>query len=346
MILIKESSGVIFDEQFKTNSDWQLTNPNATTIGSGSLTIDHLLSSDVMVLKNIPSDANAFEVSIDYTPLLENDSGGLILYNNEDEFSELLESEDATQAHLENIKVIREGNNFDFYMQRNNIFEYINSVDYPFRKIGFIAKQGQSTFKPLIINRFVATKNNRLQVKNLPGGFSVAFEYGDEVISAVVDIFGSATIELPHLVVAGTLKLLDGKLIVVEQTTEFFGGDIYYYGSSLLIQRNGVSLDEINPNEIGSVNSTALELQLELYNQSTSAIDNIQLTIQKYSMLFGYEWADIAEDISGSHGTYSDVLNIDRINAQQIIPFWIRVEKTGIATSAEKVFFEIKINHD
>ncbi|WP_338749764.1 hypothetical protein [Bacillus sp. FJAT-52991] len=348
MRVYRYSSGLIFDEQFYSlGPEWNSTDPANTTIENGSLKLTHSFLRDVSILRDIPDEAGAFEAVVNYTPTVINDHAGLLLFNSSIETAELLESEDANLANLENIKIIKNENAFDLYMKRNESFEFIDAASYPFSKIGFIVKQGNgSGFVPLLVDRFIATKNDKLKIRNLYTGYRVELQLESNIFVATVGNAGIVEFTLPHLITGGILRIFDEfNHLIGEKTTEFVGGDIYYYGSFLELRKDGVPLSEVDPNDIGNIGSGILEEKLELYNPTSFVVTNVQIQVKQYLSEFGYEWADIAADESGVSGIYSDILSIQELQGQTSVPFWVKIEQGG-QTDQQEIFFSIEIEHD
>ncbi|OLN21697.1 hypothetical protein BTO30_13420 [Domibacillus antri] len=349
MRLYRYSSGLVIDENFNSlGPDWSSTDPANTTIENGSLKLLHSTIRDVTVLRDVPADANAFEATVNYTPTVEGDQGGLTLFNAANRKVELLEMADAALTPLDNIKVVRNGDAYDFYMERGGVFEFIDTVKYNFLKIGFVLKKGNSSgYVPFYADRFIATKNDCLQVKNLLSGHSIELTSGTVVLSALAGTSGTVELALPHLIMNGTLRLYDDQGVLIgEQTADFVGGDVYYYGTFLEIRKNGVSLSESDPNELGRIQGGVLEAKLELYNPTASPVTNIVMKVEQYLGQFGSEWADIAPDNAGVPGTYADILNIPTIDGVQTVPFWVRIQQNTAITNIDSVFFSIHLEHD
>ncbi|RJS60104.1 hypothetical protein [Bacillus sp. PK3_68] len=348
MRIHKYSGGLVFDEKFDAiGPEWSTSDPANIKIENNALKLTHSSLRDVFILRDIPASAGAFEADITYNPTAINDRGGLLLFNATNETAELLESEDAALSALENIKVIRNNDTFNFYMQRNGLFELIDSVSYPFSKIGFVLKQGDAAeFVPLYVERFIATKSNCLQVKNLMSGYKVELISGMDIITGMSDVSGVVELTLPHLIMTGTLRIYDEtNKLIDEKTADFAGGDIYYCGTFLEIRKEGTPLNEANPNGLGRMENGVLEVKLDVYNPTSIIANNIQLAVQQYSGQFGYEWADIAADIEGVPGIYQDTLHIPSIEGNSMVSFWIKVEKVDTSIDSDSVSFAISMEH-
>lgn len=344
-MFIKRSSGLVFDEAFNINT-WDLSNSSNVSVKDGALFLLHG-SSDTVALRDIPAEANFFEAIVDYTPTLSGDAGGLVLRKNTDEYVEMLEVKDLMQADLENIKVIRNGAQYDLYMYRNENFEFIDSVVADFLKFGFVAKAGDSSYEVFKVNRFMAAKNNEIRITGLQEGLVVQLVTDKQTLSTTADVTGTAMIKLEHVEITGTLQYLDRDgNIVYSLTNKFIGGDEYYIGSQLVIRQASKNLSTSSINNVGSIQSEKLELQLEVYNPTTLTIQNIRLAIRQYIQDEGYTWTRISIDNNGLPGEYADLLTINSIDGGASQLFWIKLEKPESSTSTENLYFNIDLMHD
>lgn len=345
-MLIKKSSGLVFDEVFNLQT-WDITNPIKTSSKGGILSLSHDTTKDTIVLRDIPNDVTVFEAIVEYTPTVSRDAGGLILYKNKEEYIELLEVKDFAQNNLENIKVIRNGNQYDLYMYRNGAFEFIDSIEFEFLKIGFVAKQGDVNFEQFTVNRFIAASSSDLKIAGLQADTSIKLVTAGGTYNATPNLEGIAFIELPHIEMMGTLFYLNSNGDVIDELTDtFITGDEYYVGSQLIVCKTGVELSTWHPNNIGTIQNDKLEMQLELYNPTTIQIRNAKLKIEQYSTDLGYTWTEIALDDNSSPTTYKDELVIRTIASKAIIKFWVKLVNPIPFTKKESFMFYIDITHD
>lgn len=347
MRLYKQESGVILNDFFdELSSEWSVSDNANIEINSG-LTLRHSQNKDVFVLRDIPSAAGAFEVLVDYTPILEKDMAGLVLFNNLNANVELLEYTDVTQSDLENIKVIRDTNEYTFLMMRDGEYELIDAVEYPFNKIGFVTKSGPTNFKDFKVNQFIATKNDRLQVTNLVDGFSISLEFEGVILAADSGVDGIAEVTLPNLQISGILRIYDeGNEILLELDHIFYGGDVWSLGSFLQIRKNGQPLSDFDLTRLGRITNNMLEVQLELYNPSSINARNVNLSVVKYTTEFGDEWTEVALDEDGEPSAFDKSLHIDVLGSGETRLFWIRIEKMSAVTQNSAIYFAIKLEHE
>ncbi len=348
--LYRYESGLIFDDHFDTlESYWDISNAAYTSIESSALKLSHDFLRDTIVLMDMPHYDCVFEAFITYTPTADGDKGGLIVYKSSNENVELLEVADDTLPPLSNVKVVKKGDEYDFYMNRNGAWEYIDSAVYSFKKIGFVLKKGNgSGYFPLLVDRFLSTRNDKLTIDNLLPGYQAVLVLSTGSFAKTVSS-GSSMVEfeLPHLVVEGTLQIYNElNELIVEETDTFYGGDIYHYGSYLEIRQNGFPLSDVSLNEMGRFINNELEVKLELHNPANTTATNVLLQVQQYLSEFGYQWADIAADSGDVPDVYGDQLLIPSIGPGETIPFWVKLTKDDSVRDINSVYFSIYIEHD
>lgn len=347
--LYKMTSGVLIDDKFDVISTDYLVNDAAHVgITQDGLRLTHSAVRDVRVLRDIPLDTGAVEVFVDYTPVLQHDQAGFLLFDNASQTAQLLEYQDDNGLDpLENIKVTKNGDVFDFFM-KHNTFLHVDSVEYPFKKMGFIAKKGQSDFEPFIVNRFICTTSTDFTVRNLEEGFSVALESMDGLQrhEAVSDESGAVVFVFEHLVLDGTLVIYEENGVELERiTTEFFAGDVYNFGSYLVIRKDGTELSKLTPTELGRIAREPIDVLLEVYNPTTTTALALELRVNKKDTLFGYEWADVAWDESGVPSAFGDVITVDALGSDESKFFWLKLERTSATTNESVFHFYIDLHH-
>lgn len=347
MQLTKSESGVIYDDRFTTqNPEWGLLNAGSISFSNNKMTLNHS-EQDTYAVMTIPADAYAFEAFVNYTPTEIGDKAGLALYNTSTQNYKLLEVADAGLSDLENIKVIRTSpNNYDLYMLRDGIFEYIDSVAKDIEKIGFVMKAGDEVgFVPLEIERFVITKSEKLRIEEVIPGYRITLDNGAEVLEETADNFGVAEFALKHLISTYLVSIYNAdNELVNTQTVELAGGDVFYLASLLTICESGVDLSTNTLNHMGSQQNGFLEKKYELHNPTTALVTNVVLNVIQYLSDFGYQLVDIALDDNGAASAYADTLTVPSINGGQTIDFWIKLDNTAAAQPTAR--FTIDLTHD
>lgn len=348
MKIYKRDSGVVFEDDFsRLIAGWAISEPPAVSINDG-LVLEHRENKDIRVLRDIPAGANVFYIKIDYTPTESDDEAGVILYRDNQAFVELLEFKNGDPNELTDVRITKNGNSYTFEMLRNNEWEFIDSCDYAFKKIGFVTKQGSDTFEPLKITNFLATTNGFLTVKNLMSDFTA--ELNGVTVTANSD--GFAEIPISHGKESGMLKVYDELgVLVTEIDGEYVAGDVWNLGSFLLLKRDGEILSHFDPTNLGRVVNGHLEVQLEVENPATFAALDLKLQVVKYSTQpngkVGWEWVDLAWDDSGDPTTYSKEITINLLNADSSLFFWVRIDKnSAVPQISNAVYFTIYLKHE
>lgn len=345
MKIIKKQGGLVFRDQFTSLSNWLPTSPANISIGTG-LVVTHNQAKDVRVLRDIPQNVNVLELAVDYTPLLEGDAAGIILYATDNTVLEVVESVDDTQGNITDYKIIRQNNEFNVFILRDGEYEFVTSSDSLFTKFGFVTKQGDTSFESLKALEVYAARNQFLTFTALPAeSYVKVTENGNSVTEAVVD--GTAKYEMKHI--EQTLKVeiyTEDHQLIYESEQLYAAGDEYYASSELILLKNGVPLSLEVDNEIGSIAGSVVEKQLELHNPLAYPIQNINVQISEYVDFYGYTLADVALDDNNAPGTYVDDLLIETLNPGESVLFWFKFDKTNDTSGKSTLGTYIAVSHD
>ncbi|MFC5587543.1 hypothetical protein ACFPRA_01300 [Sporosarcina soli] len=347
MKIYRRDSGVVVDDTFKSlGNEWSTTDVNLTSINDG-LVIEHSETKDVRVLRDIPLDASVFFISVDYTPTHEGEKAGITLYKNRNESIELLEFKNGRHEELTDVKVIKNGDEYTFEMKRGQDWEFVDSFEHNFNKIGFVTKQGLSAFDNLVATRFLALRSDKLTVRNLLDGFRVELE-GDSV-TVVGD---HAEITVKDGIVDGTLRIFDElDVLIAEIEGVFYGGDTWNLGSFLVLKKDGIELSQFDPTNLGRIVNNNLETLLEVYNPASIDALGLELQVKQYVVnsdgKVGWEWVDLAWDDNGVAGNYNKDISIERVGANSSIFFWVHVNKdSAVPKTSNSVYFTIYLKHE
>lgn len=334
--LYEVASGMLFVDEFSTlDSRWQLTNSSyfSLTANPGKMTIKHHTARDMMLLMNRPEGKFAFEVVADYTPDIESDQGGIVLWQDSTEMVEFLESSqkgyDKTQSKW--LAVVDE---YDtrLYSDEGEGFTMNDTTQFNgMTKIGVTLKStAEPGAKDLIIDKIVATRGIQLTVEDVFIGEVVALYDNSGTLVASTEVYdgSKAILALPSIMFEGKLSIQSTDGVELDSITGvFYGGDVYAVGAEIQVRLNGVELNKNGLTNLGSMiggNTLAL---LEVYNPLGAEIKGVTIAIQQYMDKFGWTWSDIADGSSGSPGAFSDILVIDSIPAMSSYPFYIKVTK-------------------
>lgn len=346
MKIVKKHSGLVFRDQFISQSNWVTTSPSNTSFGAG-LVITHNASKDVRVMRDIPHGVNVLEMTVDYTPLSEGDAAGVILYAGDGNFIEVVESIDDTQGNFTDYKIICHNDEFNVFILRDNEYEFVTSSTSAFTKFGFVTKQGDTSFESLKAIEAFGARNQFLTFGSMPDGAYAEITYDDGTTVTETAVDKVIQHELKHAEQTLTVKIFTYDAQEIYNETKLFSaGDEYYAATELLVLKDGVELSEVDPNEIGSLAGNIVERQLEIRNPLGFEIKNIYVQIKEYQQYGGYLLADIALDDNNMPGTYADELHIPTLEPNSSVFFWIKFDKTNDTQGLYSLYTTIALTHE
>ncbi|QWH88705.1 hypothetical protein EXW29_11090 [Bacillus toyonensis] len=349
--LYEKESGKIFVDDFDyVNPKWLMSLSSAfnNAIKKGFLRMNHSADKDVMLLIDKPQGNFAIQVIADYAPTKEGDEGGLLLYQNEKNKVEFLESYAAngSQINKEWMAICKE-DQWDFYTKTDTFFDYANNDSLAAKRIGVVLKRGTAEgFVPLDINKIIMTTSNMLRLRQLYENYKVVLkDTADNILSTNIVAAAHTGIDilLPSLEFEGIIEIYDeeNELIAKKQAT-FYGGDMYCMGSSLQIKMNSEELNTTDPTNLGYMVNNERIVKMTIVNDNIGAATNIKLSIQQYMEKVGYTWALISLD-----GTsYLNEIQIDSVAAQSTRDFWVKVVKDTNFLVFEPIYFNIQLKHN
>ncbi|PFW03907.1 hypothetical protein COL22_26490, partial [Bacillus thuringiensis] len=231
----KVNGNILVDDFDSINPKWLMSPSNEfnNTIKKGFLRMNHSADKDVMLLIDKPQDNFAIQVIADYAPTKEGDEGGLLIYQNEKNKVEFLESYSAnsSQSHKEWMAICKE-NQWDFYTKTDTSFDYMDNDSLDAKRIGVVLKRGTAEgFVPLDINKIIMTKSNMLRLRQLYENYKVVLkDTADNILSTNIVAAPHTGIDilLPSLEFEGIVEIYDeeNELLAKKQST-FYGGDMY-----------------------------------------------------------------------------------------------------------------------
>lgn len=354
MTLYKRIDGRIRDDVFSTTipPGYIISPLNRYSFTGTALQLQHDNLDDVRVLVDIAGPC-AVEITADYTPTVASDTGGLILFSDSAKTAEFLERSDTSiNQTVSRWRVMSaNGSDWDFYSDSGNGFNFIDStLGFTPKKIGTVLKKGNGTgFLPLNLKRITMTLSDRLLVVNVGDGMTVELlDDTNTLVTSAIALNGVVSLVMPRLLIQGKIRIKNGSTIVEEVSGLFAGGDRYDSGSTLKILVDATTKEELKTTDltdIGLMLNGILQKKLYLYNPSSTAALNATIAIDAYNSKFGYQWADIARDVSGSAGTYVDEINYTTLTAGQIIPFWLRVVQASDYDGFDPLQFVLDLQH-
>lgn len=349
--LYEKESGKIFVDDFDyVNPKWLMSLSSAfnNAIKKGFLRMNHSADKDVMLLIDKPQGNFAIQVIADYAPTKEGDEGGLLLYQNEKNKVEFLESYAAngSQINKEWMAICKE-DQWDFYTKTDTFFDYADNDSLAAKRIGVVLKRGTAEgFVPLDINKIIMTTSNMLRLRQLYENYKVVLkDTADNILSTNIVAAAHTGIDilLPSLEFEGIIEIYDeeNELIAKKQAT-FYGGDMYCMGSSLQIKMNSEELNTTDPTNLGYMVNNERIVKMTIVNDNIGTATNIKLSIQQYMEKVGYTWALISLD-----GTsYLNEIQIDSVAAQSTRDFWVKVVKDTNFLAFKPIYFNIHLKHN
>ncbi|MDF2017576.1 MULTISPECIES: cell adhesion protein [unclassified Bacillus (in: firmicutes)] len=349
--LYEKESGKIFTDDFDSiHPRWIMSPASAFDISAETsfLQINHDARKDVLLLVDKPAGDIAIQVTADYQPTVENDNGGLLIYQNADNKIEFLESYSKTSSkdHIEWLAV-SQGNQWDFYSKTDSNFDYADSEKLEANKIGIILKKGiENQSKPLNVDRIIVTAGNKLKLRQLfPSGTVILKDDSGAVISKSLVNQNNTGIDitLPSLEFKGTVEIFDEKnVLTAAKEATFYGGDIYNMGSPLKILMHDKELNDTDPTNLGNMIEGQKVIRMSVQNDNISAVANLKISVQQYMDKVGVSWADVSLD--GIN--FSEEISIGTLDAQKSKEFWVKVVKDYNYMGLEPIYFNIKLAHD
>ncbi|HDR4895634.1 hypothetical protein OCB14_15305 [Bacillus cereus] len=348
--LYEKESGKIFVDDFDSvNPKWLMSPSNSfnNAIKKGFLRMNHSADKDVMLLIDKPQNDFAIQVIADYAPTKEGDEGGLLIYQNEKNKVEFLESYSAngSQSNKEWMAICKE-DQWDFYTKTDTFFDYVDNDSLVAKRIGVVLKRGTAEgFVPIDINKIIMTKSNMLRLRQLYKNYKIVLkDSANNILSTNIVAAADTGIDilLPSLEFEGIIEIYDeeNELLAKKQAT-FYGGDMYCMGSSLQIKMNNEELNTTDPTNLGYMVDNERIVKMTIVNDNIGAATNIKLSIQQYMEKVGYTWALISFD-----GTnYLNEIQIDSIAAQSTRDFWVKVVKETTLLAFEPIYFNIHLIH-
>ena len=345
MKITKKNSGLVFNDQLTSLSNWVPTSPTNISVGTG-MVVTHNNAKDVRVLRTIPPGAKVFELAIDYTSSAAEDAAGVILYTSDTNYIEIIESFDESQAPVTDYKIIHRDGVWDVFALRDERYEFVTSSVEQFTKFGVVVKKGLTTYQNLKLLQVVAARNPYLVFTSLPpGAILEVTKDGATVTETAVD--GVVRYEMAHTEETLTVRLLTEDNEEMYNVTQLFAmGDEYFASSELELLKDGVAMTMDKDNEIGSIVGNIIEKKLELRNPLAYQITNIAVQIGEYIDKEGYLFADVALNANGAPGTYSDELKIEKLDAKASVFFWFKFDKTNDTEGLNSLYSFVKISHD
>jgi hypothetical protein len=353
-MLYKREDGKIRDDSFNASipQDWIITPSGYYSLSErpGYLRMKRHATKDVLALFPVPPSF-ALEIEAEYFPTQAADNGGLILFRDSEQNAEFLEVHtDDVASDVVRWRAVGRNTLFDFYSDSGEGMEFIDSVTLEPLKAGIVLKKGQAPdFVPLDVKRVVLTTSDTMLVGNLPdGAIAELVDVDGNIQASSVASGGVAAIKMPILRFDGKLVVRQGQSILGEVTNVFYGGDRYDKGSSLTIvtdENTKTELSVTSPTDLGLMVNGVLLKKLWVYNPEPFAVTTVSIDVVQWNSKFGYQWVDIANDVNGNPGTFSDSINIPFVGPGALVPFYVRVTQGTDYDGLEPLYFGFDLKH-
>lgn len=354
MTLHLRESGLIRSDTYAGGipSGYVVSPAGRVVIDAGNLRMDHDNSDDTRVLAPI-SGACAVEIIADYTPTEQGDTGGLLLFAASDSVVEFLEQAEATVPTTVSRWRTRSlnGKDWDLFADSGSGYSFVDTAaEFVPTKIGVVLKKGTgSGFVPIRLQQLLVTKSDVLTIGNLGTGLTVELlNASNVVVASTTTVTNTASLSMPSLAVTGKLRIKSGSTVTMEVSGTFYGGDRYDSGATLKIVLDNVTKPELSPTtltDIGLMSNGELVKKLYIYNPGGTNVSSVTLTVAQWGAKFGYQWVDVALDVSGAPGSYSDAISYTSIAAGAVVPFWIRIKQGNDYDGFEPLQYALDLAH-
>lgn len=344
-LLNRLSSGKIYFDDFTEtalNPIWQPspTDPNrySLTERAGYLRMKHG-DTPFYLLMDMPNRDFVFEIKNDYNPVMVSDAAGIVVFRDNEARIELIECYDPVKgpSNYTHMRMVRKGNQFTGYGSRDNgqTWEIIGSaLADGMTKIGLVVHHPNVTNSvPFDVDYVKVFGDTTFIVGNLTPGMVIELlnPVGQVVVSTpcpsgrdFVEI-DLTNFPIPY---TGSLRVKkDGQVLETSPLMEIWGGDMFWYGLTLEVYKDGVLLPKDRDTTLGGMVNGVIEVVLTIKNPSSEPVYNVRVYRSPYFQYRGYEWVLLAHDESGVPGEYGESLTFDSIYPGEEKKFWLKVQK-------------------
>lgn len=294
---------------------------------------------DLFCLMTSPRFDFVFEIDTDYDPIRASDTGGIVAYRDKDTRIELLEYYDpqtGTARGYNRLRLVRQSDLFSGYGSDDNgrSWELIGTSYLSAPKVGIVLHGIQeSQSDTLDIDAMRMYRSTSIQVGNLREGIVA------KLLTPTGTVVKQATCEKDkdfiNLDVSNLNFPYSGKVLITDNTgfvlgetpvlPDIWGGDVYYYGIHLDLEIDGVNMREDREYQLGNMEEGLIEKMAYIVNNHDIPVPAVTASIAAFSAYYGWEWADIAQDLFGTPGTYQDSLFVGTIGPGERVPFWLKI---------------------
>lgn len=353
--LYKIESGLLFTDDFNSlHPRWVMSATDKYSLSDrpSYLRLKNDDRLDTFILSEIPTELFAIEVMTDYNPTEVGQQGGILVWKDNANKMEFLESYDSTQpVQQNNWMAVKEGINWTFLSDEGQGYNFVDTALIDANRFGIILKkQSGANLADLDIDKVIATRGNKMAVLNVKIGqiIQLTDTLGNVIVEHVLIEGSSMMFSLPRLEIEGILNILEADRTLSNSiSATFHGGDVYSIGTVMEVRIADAELSRISLTDLGAMNGGVLEVQMNVFNPTGDTVSDIELSISEYIDKFGWQWADVALDVSGVPGSYSDTIKIPSVDGGNQVNFWVKVAR-GISTGyngIDDLQFNVHLKH-
>ena len=348
-MISKIKNGVIYTDDFSSNSlVWTITpyNSDRFEFSSDGLTIKH---GDKPMLITMPlsfNEENKFcaTIEISHKPTTDDDIAAICILADDDEYIECqsyYNSDIGVNDTYSYIRIIGENYLYTFY-KSNDMIEWNevgNAILKNSNRLGFKLYGNETeSSSNLIVKNIEISSDNYVEIRNVNTNInSLTFtDNNNEIINIPYKITNNKLIfditQIP-INVSGTIAGKQNDLLVIEETLDMFGGNIYGKTDDITLYINGqlVGNEEV---DLGTFIQADNFIECTLTNES----DEIYLLDKRLSILLynpltkGYKDVNIAlkemNELDIENLDYKKQIYIDIIKPNETIYFEMKISKS------------------
>ncbi|MDQ0655352.1 hypothetical protein [Paenibacillus sp. W2I17] len=375
-IVRRQEKGLIYFDEFnksELDSGWEVLTDDHGRYNAdhGVLELRHGESPIYMFFTELTEiEEFVFDVKNEYNPTVEGDSGGLIVYADDENVVKLEEYFDAEKGMARSypwIRLVRSFNVYSAYWSEDGkIWRFIGNQEVisSVPKIGLFLESGTQG-EPLLINHIRIQRSARVKVDNLKQGYQVELrDQAGKTLEKKICKYENTSIMFDFqrygypFTGSFAVTLPDGNRFESSDILSIYGGDTYYFEPRVdLYYReysdNGEFLDmRLQDNQerfLGymssgqSVTENVLFIAKNSLNQGV--FQNVNFELASYRGDQYQNVVRLAPDVEGEPGAWSMQVNATEITPESPYQFWVRVERLDTSTNYEaQVTFGIKVS--
>lgn len=348
----KLSSGKIYSDDFtdtQLNPIWQAspTDPSrySLTDRTGYLRLKHG-DTPLYLFMDVPNRDFVFEIQNDYAPIQDSDTAGIVAYRDTNSRIELLEyfnSADNSSVTYTHMRMQKKGELYTGYGSKDNgkTWEIIGaSSAQDITKVGLVINGPQiGNAANVDIDYVRVFESSKIVISNLTPGMEVRLIDADGVIveSQICQVgkdnlwIDLATRPIPF---TGQLSVLENGIVKeTSPTMDIWGGDTFWYGLLVEVYHDNTLVPKDIETQLGHMINGIIEDVFVIKNPGEDPITNVKAVIAQYFDYQGFDWVEIAEDIGGSPGAYSNEVFLGLMQPAEERKVWIKVTKSNPYTS-------------